>query len=132
MLLVTHNVIEAERSVDRLAILDRGRVIAQGTPAELKDGIVHDLRLELVLEAGAVAPPPAAFVRRYLPNGSRAIATVPATQAGEAVAWAQSLRGDGVVEEFSLAPATLEDVYIELVGRADALANGEATDALAA
>jgi len=132
VLLVTHNVIEAERSVDRLAILDRGRVIAQGTTAELKDGIAQDLRLELVLEPGAVAPPPASFVRRYLPNGSRAIATVPAANAGNAVAWAEALRRDRTVEEFSLAPATLEDVYIELVGRADALANGEATDALAA
>jgi ABC-2 type transport system ATP-binding protein len=132
VLLVTHNVIEAERSVDRLAILDRGRVIAQGTTAELKEGIAQDLRLELVLEPGAVAPPPASFVRRYRPNGSRAIATVPAANAGNAVAWAEALRRDRTVEEFSLAPATLEDVYIELVGRADALANGEATDALAA
>jgi len=32
VLLVTHNVIEAERSVDRLAILDEGKVIAEGTP----------------------------------------------------------------------------------------------------
>jgi ABC-2 type transport system ATP-binding protein len=132
VLLVTHNVIEAERSVDRLAILDRGRVIAQGTPAVLKEGIAQDLRLELVLEPGAVAPLPAHFVRRYLPNGSRAVATVPASSAGEAVAWAEALRRDGIAEEFSLAPATLEDVYVELVGRADALANGEDTDALAA
>jgi ABC-2 type transport system ATP-binding protein len=132
VLLVTHNVIEAERSVDRLAILDRGRVIAQGTTAELKGGIAQDLRLELVLEPGTEAPAPAPFVRRFAPNGSRAIATVSATHAGEAVAWAGALRRAGRVEEFSLAPATLEDVYIELVGRADALANGEAPDALAA
>ena len=132
VLLVTHNVVEAERSVDRLAILDRGRVIAQGTPAVLKEGIAQDLRLELVLEPGAAAPLPAAFVRRYVPNGSRVIATVPATHAGEAVAWAEALRRDRIAEEYSLAPATLEDVYIELVGRADALANGEATDARAA
>ena len=38
VLLVTHNVIEAERSVDALAILDHGRVLTQGTPAELKAG----------------------------------------------------------------------------------------------
>jgi ABC-2 type transport system ATP-binding protein len=132
VLLVTHNVVEAERSVDRLAILDRGRVIAQGTPAELKDGIVHDLRLELVLEPGAAAPPPAGVVRRYAPNGSRALATVAASDAGDAVAWADGLRREGVVEEYSLAPATLEDVYIELVGRADALANREVPDVLAA
>ena len=132
VLLVTHNVIEAERSVDRLAILDRGRVIAQGTPATLKEGIARDLRLELVLEPDAVAPMPTPFVRRFLVNGSRAIASVPATNAGEAVAWAEALRRDGIAEEYSLAPATLEDVYIELVGRADELANGEAHDALVA
>jgi ABC-2 type transport system ATP-binding protein len=132
VLLVTHNVVEAERSVDRLAILDRGCVLAQGTPAELKGSIAHDLHLELVFEPSAVAPLPASFVQRYVSNGSRAIATVPASQAGEAVAWAQALLRDGVAEEFSLAPATLEDVYIELVGRADAVANGEASDDLAA
>jgi ABC-2 type transport system ATP-binding protein len=132
VLLVTHNVVEAERSVDRLAILDRGRVIAQGTPAELKSGIADDLRLELVLEPDAVAPLPAPFIRRYIPNGSRAVATIPATSAGEAVDWADELRREGVAEEYSLAPATLEDAYIELVGRADALADGETDDVLAA
>ena len=55
VLLVTHNVVEAERSVDRLAILDRGRVIAQGTPASLKAEVADDLRLEIVLEPGAEA-----------------------------------------------------------------------------
>jgi hypothetical protein len=34
------------------------------------------------------------------------------------------LRRAGVVEEYRLGPATLEDVYVELVGRADVLANG--------
>ena len=35
VLVVTHNVIEAERCIDRLSILSRGRVVASGTPAEL-------------------------------------------------------------------------------------------------
>jgi ABC-2 type transport system ATP-binding protein len=34
--LVTHNVMEAERSVDRLAVIAAGRLIAQGTPSSLK------------------------------------------------------------------------------------------------
>ncbi len=119
VLLVTHNVIEAERSVDRLAILDQGRVIAEGTPGELKSGLASELRLEIVFEPGATAPLPAPFVDRYLPNGSRAIASIPADRAGEAVAWAEALRGSGAVEEYSLTPVTLEDAYIELVGRAD-------------
>jgi ABC-2 type transport system ATP-binding protein len=132
VLLVTHNVVEAERSVDRLAILDRGRVIAQGTPAALKSRVEDDLRLELVLEPGAVAPAKAPFVRRYVPNGARILATIPSAAAGDAVAWADGLRRAGVADEYSLAPATLEDVYVELVGRADALANGEETDVVAA
>lgn len=35
VVLVTHNVVEAERAVQRLVILDQGRVVAQGSPAEL-------------------------------------------------------------------------------------------------
>ena len=115
---------EAERSVDRLAILDHGRVIVEGSPAQLKERIADDLRLELVLEPGAVPPVPAPFVLHTVATGARILATVPATAAAEAVGWADSLKRTGQVEEFALAPATLEDVYVELVGRADALQNG--------
>lgn len=38
VVLVTHNVVEAERAVEHLAILDQGRVVARGTPAELRGG----------------------------------------------------------------------------------------------
>jgi ABC-2 type transport system ATP-binding protein len=124
VLLVTHNVVEAERSVDRLAILDHGRVIVEGTPAQLKERVADDLRLELVLEPGAVAPSPAPFVLHTVSTGQRILATVPASAAAAAVGWADGLKRAGLVEEFGLAPATLEDVYIELVGRADALQNG--------
>jgi ABC-2 type transport system ATP-binding protein len=137
VLLVTHNVIEAERSVDRLAILDHGTVIADGTPGELKSAVADDLRLELVLEPGAELAAVPAFVRSRTRGGSRMIASVAATHAGDAVAWADGLRRAGRIEAFGLAPATLEDVYVELVGRADALredatATKEATDVTAA
>jgi hypothetical protein len=41
---------------------------------------------------------------------------VPMDAAGPAVAWAESLQRAGTVEEFTLGPATLEDVYVALVG----------------
>jgi ABC-2 type transport system ATP-binding protein len=116
VLLVTHNVVEAERSVDRLAILDHGRVLTEGTPADLKSGIADDLRLELVLEPGAEAPRLPEFASSFTATGSRIVATVPAGLGGEAAAWAQNLRRAGRVEEYSLAPATLEDAYVALVG----------------
>jgi ABC-2 type transport system ATP-binding protein len=115
VLLVTHNVVEAERAVDRLAVLDAGRVVAQGSPAQLKAGLEHELRLEITLEPGAAPPGAPAFVSRYLPAGGRATAIVPIDRAGDALAWAQGLRGDGRIGEFALTPASLEDVYVDLV-----------------
>lgn len=39
ILLVTHFMEEAERLCDRLVVIDAGRVVAEGTPAELIDGL---------------------------------------------------------------------------------------------
>jgi ABC-2 type transport system ATP-binding protein len=132
VLLVTHNVVEAERAVDRLAVLDHGRVVETGTPARLKERVADDLRLELVLEPAGVLGDLPPFVRHILGAGQRRVATVPAAAAGGAVAWAEALQRAGQVEEYRLGPATLEDVYVELVGRADALANGNGAGAPAA
>ncbi len=119
VLLVTHNVVEAERSVDRLAILDHGRVLAEGTVAELKAGVADDLRLELALEPGAEVPRVPDYAHHVVSSSHRILATIPASEAGAAAAWAQRQRLDGRVEEFSLAAATLEDVYVTVVGRVD-------------
>ena len=127
VLLVTHNVVEAERSVDRLAILDRGRVIVEGSPGELKARLGDDLRLEVVLEPGVEAPE-APFATRFVASGSRVLFHVPMAHAGEAVAWAEAHQRADRIEEFSLGPATLEDVYLELVGRAHAPAGEEGGD----
>jgi ABC-2 type transport system ATP-binding protein len=127
VLLITHNVVEAERAVDRLAILDHGRVLVEGSPSELKSGLADNLRLELVLEPGAESPRMASFVRRPTRNGHRLLTTVPAQLASEAAAWGQQLKRERAIEEFSLAPATLEDVYVELVGQADALESTSST-----
>jgi ABC-2 type transport system ATP-binding protein len=120
VLLVTHNVIEAERSVDRLAILDEGRVIAEGTPAELKGRLGASLRLELVLDPDMLEVPVSPFGLSAVPVGNRLMIGVPTDAAGQAVAWAESLKRAGSVEEFTLGPATLEDVYVALVGGAEA------------
>jgi ABC-2 type transport system ATP-binding protein len=89
VLLVTHNVMEAERAVDRLAILDCGRILAQGTPVSLsreKGG--GSLRLEVTLEP-------------------------------EALEWARSRKAAGSVETFVLGPSSLEDTYLQIMGRGD-------------
>jgi ABC-2 type transport system ATP-binding protein len=69
------------------------------------------------------------FVLRHLAAGQRHLITLPATAAAPAVEWSEALKRTGRSEEYRLGPATLEDVYVELVGRADALANGNGNGA---
>jgi ABC-2 type transport system ATP-binding protein len=115
VVLVTHNVLEAERTVDRLAILDGGRVVGAGTPASLKAELGSWLHLELVLEPGATRPELPVFFERPTPAGRRLIGEIANSAVGDAIAWSSRMREEGVFEEFSLGPATLEDVYVRHV-----------------
>ena len=117
VLLVTHNVAEAERIVDDLVILDRGRVVAAGSPAQLRGTQDSDLRLELQLPPDGADPSERTAhlpVLRRVRYGRRALLIVAADGAADAVAWATAQRADGRIEGFSLAPATLEDAYLAL------------------
>jgi|SRR5690625_5040862 len=49
VLLITHNVLEAEKSVDRLALIHNGKIVKLGTPAQLKSDFKERLRLQLSL-----------------------------------------------------------------------------------
>jgi ABC-2 type transport system ATP-binding protein len=44
------------------------------------------------------------------------VLTIDAVHAGDALRWAQNERTAGRIEEFSVTPVSLEDVYIRLVG----------------
>jgi len=118
VLLVTHNVLEAERVVDRLAIIDEGRVIAQGTPSSLKQTASEALRLELVLEPGAVEPALPSYLRDPVRAGRRLLVTLDDSAAPAAIDWVREQVAAGVVEEYGLGAATLEDTYIRLAGAA--------------
>ena len=119
VLRVTHNVVEAEKAVDRLAILDAGKVVVAGTPAQLKAGSEHELRLDLTLQPERAAPPAPPFVLRYQPNGTRARAIIGAADAAAAIGWAQSLREADIIGEFALTPSSLEDAYVNLISAVD-------------
>ena len=121
VLLVTHNVLEAERAVDRLAIMNEGKIIAQGTPASLKENGSENMRLEIVLEPGTELPDPPEILRGVFVAGTRFAARIRETDVVQATQWARELRDSGVAEEFSIGPITLEDAYLKMVGRSDAL-----------
>jgi ABC-2 type transport system ATP-binding protein len=51
ILLTTHDLAEADRLCDRLAILDDGRVVVEGTPTELKHKVEKEFGLPTTLES---------------------------------------------------------------------------------
>lgn len=116
VLLVTHNVLEAERSVDRLAVIDGGRVVAEGTPSALKAADRGRLRLEVMLTPGrepAHVPP---FVGDPTRVGHKLVSVIDEAEASDGLRWAQELVAADVAEEYALAATSLEDVYIRLTG----------------
>ncbi|MGV8978862.1 MAG: ABC transporter ATP-binding protein [Cellulomonas sp.] len=117
VLLVTHNVREAERVVDHLVILDQGTVIAADTPAGLAASTRGVLTVELDLgpASGTDLGWPRS-VTETTHDRLRAAGTVPAESAADVVRWAQSRVEMGVVERYALTAASLEDVYVRLVG----------------
>lgn len=117
VLLVTHNVMEAERSVDRLAVIDQGRVLAEGTPSSLKAGDRGRLRVQVMLAPGAGPPPLPAFIRGHTRVGQNLVGLIEEADAGAAIGWAQGLVGEGSAEEYALSATSLEDVYIRLTGQ---------------
>jgi ABC-2 type transport system ATP-binding protein len=47
IILMTHDMVEADALSDRIAIIDQGKIIAQGTPTELKEKYGSDNTLEV-------------------------------------------------------------------------------------
>jgi ABC-2 type transport system ATP-binding protein len=123
VLLVTHNVLEAERVVDRLAIIDQGRVSGMGTPASLKEAEGDIMRLELILEPGSSPPALPDFMQQPVIVNRRIVGRVNLADVPAAIELARSLKNSGTIEEFSLGPATLEDIYIRLVKNPDQAVN---------
>jgi ABC-2 type transport system ATP-binding protein len=126
--LVTHNVMEAEKSVDRLAIIDHGRLVAEGTPSSLKASDRGHLRLQLMLVPGAETPEMPPWVRHHTRIGHTLIATIDEVDAAHGIGWAVELIGARVAEEYALGASTLEDMYIRLTGEVSADEGAEERD----
>src|SRR6266480_1687036 len=53
VILTTHYMMEADELCDRVAIVNRGRIVAEGTPGELKQRVQQDAIVDLQLSPGA-------------------------------------------------------------------------------
>jgi ABC-2 type transport system ATP-binding protein len=128
VLLTTHYLEEADRLASQLAIVDRGRIVASGSPDELKrelrgdtllfelDGLVDGVAATLSQIAGVREPMlDGRFLRARADEGARALPAVLA-----------ALEAAGVpVAAASVARPTLDDVYLRHAGRTFGAAENE-------
>ncbi|TDC19299.1 ATP-binding cassette domain-containing protein [Streptomyces sp. 8K308] len=141
VLLTTQYLEEADQLAGRIAVIDQGRVIAEGTPGELKSsvgaGAVHlrlrdpeqraDARRVLgrVLNAPVqLAADPVALTARVLPAGAGD--TEPAELAARALA---ELARQGIsVDDFSLGQPSLDEVFLALTEKSEGKSGGRNSD----
>ncbi|PZF63847.1 daunorubicin/doxorubicin resistance ABC transporter ATP-binding protein DrrA [Curtobacterium sp. MCBD17_013] len=131
VLLTTQYLDEADQLADRIAVIDRGRVVAEGTADDLKAS-VGTASLQLRLADAARLGAAQAIVERILgagaavsPEGARI--TAPMADPDRVADLLVALRDSGVsLAEMSVQKPTLDEVFLTITGRS--VAQDDPTD----
>ena len=120
VLLTTQYLDEADRLADRIAVVDGGKVIAEGTSDELKDRVGGE-RVEVTLADEADAPVAASALVAMCQDAPQIdgnIVRVTVDRRDGAVMQAARLldRTDAGVEDIAVRRPTLDDVFLTLTG----------------
>lgn len=123
--MTTHYMEEADRLCQRLAIIDHGLILREGTPATLKQGLPGGQVLDLWLRS----PQPLAPRLQAVPGVLRVEPVASDTaEEGERLrlfvddgalsrVLDEARQGGADLRHVSLQPPSLEDVYLHLTGR---------------
>jgi len=124
LLLTTQYLDEADQLADRIAVIDGGRAIAEGTPAELKASLGGQ-RVQLTLareedSAAAITALQPFSAGSIIPNVRGRLLEVPVTASeGLATEVLRALDAAGVaVSDIAVRSASLDDVFLTLTGHA--------------
>ncbi len=124
ILITTHYIEEAEKLCDRVAIIDEGRIVAMGSPEEIRSRTLGHARVEVRCErrlpdGPGLEPPKWPDADAPVISVDRRTVTVatrrPARTLVELVRWVDQLGIE--VEDVLLKRPSLEDVFIELTGK---------------
>lgn len=117
--LTTHYLDEADALSDRLLVIDKGHIVATGTPDELKNGISGDILTVIVdnAEQAATVLDAQPAVLKSEVDGKTVRARVTEGEKS-ALGLLNQLTNAGIsVESFSVARPSLDDVFLTLTGR---------------
>jgi len=117
VILVTHFMEEAERLCDRVAIVDRGRIVALNTPSNLISSIDGGLKINFSVDDSKVVAPLQNIDRCQLVVSNRDITIQSADDrvVGEVI---RILReNDCNFRDFTVSKPTLEDVFLSITGK---------------
>jgi len=121
ILLTTHYMEEAERLCDRVAIIDRGKVIALGSPRQLIASLGAEHVIEFALEGGAEVPDEEYLILEGVHGLVRADGKTRLTASHVHRVVPQLMRllegKRASLGELTTHHATLEDVFLALTGR---------------
>lgn len=120
ILLTTHYMEEAEVLADRVAIIDQGKIIVEGTPQQLIKSLggAQVLRVELaddVARARLTAKLPWFSAAKADADGYAV--SVPDGSVAAADLFAAASATSVQIKNFGLRPSTLEDVFLKMTGR---------------
>jgi ABC-2 type transport system ATP-binding protein len=117
ILLTTHYLEEADALCDRILIIDHGKIVAEGTPAELKRRISGDLVTFEVDDAARAAETLRGLARDVTPTDRGLRVTVDNGEA-QALPLMRALDDAGIkVGALSIRHPSLDDVFLTLTGR---------------
>ncbi len=121
VLITTHYMEEAERLCDRVAIVDRGKIIALGSPRELIGSLGAEHVVEFAMEDGVALPESAlaglpGVTRVATADGKVHLTVSTLHRTVPALMRLLEERG-GVLSALATHHATLEDVFLSLTGR---------------
>ena len=133
ILFTSHDLTDAERLADRIVVIDQGRVVASGTPAELTAGVRSAIRFQV---GRPLDPAEAETIERHLqavegltearlvadggPGRYRVDGVLAVTPAAVAALAAGAADAGVTIVELRTSGGTLEEAYFALIERRDA------------